>query len=123
MSSSQIALSWTAVPGATQYQVCRGSTSAGLTSGTSFTDTGLTANTQYTYTVTAFDASANTSYASQPVVVTTLAPAPAVTCNKNPLTWYTTNDFTFTATGGFGAGTSPTTDTSGMSPLPTRGRD
>ncbi len=52
-SSSQINLSWTATPGATSYTVRRGGSTVGSPAGTTFPDTGLTASTNYTYTVAA----------------------------------------------------------------------
>jgi chitodextrinase len=64
VSSSSIALSWTgstdnvAVAG---YRVSRNGTLVGSPTGTSWTDTGLTANTSYDYSVVAFDAAGNVS--------------------------------------------------------------
>ncbi|MFC3800356.1 fibronectin type III domain-containing protein [Cohnella sp. GCM10012308] len=77
-----VTLSWTASTdnvGVTAYDVYRGSTLAGSTSGTSttFTDTGLSASTAYSYTVKARDAKGNVSAASSALSVTTLAPIPA----------------------------------------------
>lgn len=54
-SSSQINLSWTAPSyigtGTTSYQVYRGATLVYNSTGTSFSDTGLTGNTSYSYTI------------------------------------------------------------------------
>jgi chitodextrinase len=78
-TSSSITLSWTASTdnvGVAGYQVYRGSTLVGSPTGTTYTDTGLTASTAYTYTVTAKDAAGNTSAASSPLTVSTTAPAP-----------------------------------------------
>lgn len=72
ISSSQINLSWSASSGATSYIVLRGGTSVGTPSSTSFTDSGLTASTSYTYTVQAVS-SGGTSSSSSPVSATTLA--------------------------------------------------
>jgi fibronectin type 3 domain-containing protein len=44
-----------------------------VTSGTSFTDTNLSSNTSYSYTVAAFDNSANSSNQTAPLVISTLA--------------------------------------------------
>ncbi len=73
-SSSQINLSWTASTAGTgcavSYTVTRnGSQVATGLSGTTFSDTGLTCNTFYTYTVTAADA-AGSSAASSPASAT-----------------------------------------------------
>ena len=73
-TSSSVSLSWTASTdnvGVTGYNIYRGSTLAGTSTGTTFTDTGLTANTAYSYTVKAFDAAGNLSAASTAVSATT----------------------------------------------------
>jgi len=57
--------------GVTGYQVSRGTTVAGNVSGLTFTDSGLTANTTYSYTVRALDASGKQSAASAAVSATT----------------------------------------------------
>ncbi len=76
ISATQINLSWTAstdnikVAG---YQIFRGGVQVGTTTtATTFSNTGLTTNTTYTYTVKAIDASGNVSAASSPVTKTTL---------------------------------------------------
>jgi len=73
-TSSSASLSWspsTDNVGVTGYNVYRGGTLAGSTTGTSFTDTGLNANSTYSYTVKAFDAAGNLSAASSAVSATT----------------------------------------------------
>ena len=74
-TSSSVSLSWTASTdnvGVTGYAVYRGATKvATVTSGTSYTDTGLAASTAYSYTVTAQDAAGNVSAASAAVTGTT----------------------------------------------------
>ncbi|WP_269664848.1 glycoside hydrolase family 6 protein [Streptacidiphilus rugosus] len=76
-TSSSVSLSWTASTdnvGVTAYNVYRGGTKvATVTSGTSYTDTGLSASTAYSYTVTAQDAAGNVSVASSAVSATTSA--------------------------------------------------
>jgi chitodextrinase len=54
-----------------KYEVFRGSTLVGSPTGTSFTDTGLSASTAYSYTVKATDAAGNVSAASTAVTGTT----------------------------------------------------
>lgn len=80
-TDTSVTLSWTASTdniGVTGYNVYRGATLAGTTTGaTTFTDTGLTAGTAYAYTVKAFDAANNLSAASSTLNVTTNAPASA----------------------------------------------
>src|SRR5947209_11920902 len=73
-TSSSVSLSWTASTdnvGVTGYDIFRGATKLGTVTGTSFTDTGLTASTTYSYTVKAKDAAGNTSGASNSVSATT----------------------------------------------------
>ncbi|WP_225850811.1 cellulose binding domain-containing protein [Streptomyces sp. HPF1205] len=73
-TSSSVSLSWTAATdnvGVTGYDVYRGTTLAGTTATTTFTDSGLTASTPYTYTVKAKDAAGNVSAASAAVTATT----------------------------------------------------
>jgi chitodextrinase len=75
-SSSQINLSWTASTdnvGITGYDIYRGSSLVGTSTSTSFSDTGLTASTTYSYTVKARDAAGNISAASSSASATTLA--------------------------------------------------
>lgn len=75
VSISQINLSWTAstddvaVDG---YQVFRDTVQIATTTLTSYSDTGLTANTTYVYTVTAFDGADNISAHSATATATTL---------------------------------------------------
>ena len=74
-TSSSVSLSWTASTdnvGVTGYAVFRGSTQVGtVTSGTTYTDSGLTAATAYSYHVTAHDAAGNVSASSATVSATT----------------------------------------------------
>ena len=67
VSQSQINLSWNASTGATSYKVFRGGVQIATTSSTSYSNTGLTCNTAYSYTVKATNAagdSANSNTAS-----------------------------------------------------------
>jgi hypothetical protein len=52
-TSSSVSLSWSAVSGATGYNVYRNGTKVGSPSSTSYTDTGLAASTAYSYQVSA----------------------------------------------------------------------
>ncbi|MEU6275716.1 cellulase family glycosylhydrolase [Streptomyces populi] len=73
-TASSVSLSWKASTddtGVTGYDVYRGAAKAGQATGTTFTDTGLTAGTRYEYTVRARDAAGNTSPASASVTATT----------------------------------------------------
>ncbi|WP_439381233.1 PQQ-dependent sugar dehydrogenase [Amycolatopsis lexingtonensis] len=70
--------------GVTGYEVLRDGTQAGSISGaatTSFTDSGLAANTRYRYQVRARDAQANRSAASTAVAVTTGASCATAICS------------------------------------------
>jgi chitodextrinase len=75
-SSSQINLSWTASSdnfSVAGYRVYRGGYQIATTTGTTYSDTGLTASTQYSYTVSAFDAARNFSAQSSAASATTLS--------------------------------------------------
>ncbi|MCD0447842.1 glycoside hydrolase family 18 chitinase [Actinocorallia sp. API 0066] len=78
-SSSAITLTWTASTdnvGVTGYDVYRGTTNVGTATGTTYTDSGLAAETSYTYTVRAKDAAGNTSGPSNTATATTKATDP-----------------------------------------------
>ncbi|MBB6734676.1 DUF4832 domain-containing protein [Cohnella zeiphila] len=73
-TASTVSLSWSASTdnvGVAGYDIYRSGTYAGSSTGTSFTDTGLQAQTTYTYTVKAKDAAGNVSNAGNAVSVTT----------------------------------------------------
>lgn len=77
LDASRISLSWNAVDGATSYVVKRDDTGvSGNLPGTSYTDTGLSASTTYTYTVYAENAQ-GTGPDSTSVQATTMTPPPA----------------------------------------------
>jgi peptidoglycan hydrolase-like protein with peptidoglycan-binding domain len=81
VSASQVDLTWTAstdptvvgktTSGVTGYRVFRGGTQVGTPTTNSYSDTGLSASTQYMYTVKAVDAVGNLSAASATANVTT----------------------------------------------------
>jgi chitodextrinase len=76
ISSSQINLSWTASTdnvAVTGYQVFRDGLFIATSTLTSYSDVGLTPETTYTYTVTAFDYAQNISAESDASMATTLA--------------------------------------------------
>lgn len=107
LSTTSIKLTWNASTdsggsGLAGYHVYRGSALVGSPTTTSFTDTGLTPATAYTYSVSAFDNSANGSAASSPVTVTTqsnpqfsCAGVSAFICDD-----FTSNASDFTTSGG-----------------------
>ncbi|MBC1501324.1 chitinase [Listeria weihenstephanensis] len=71
-----VPLSWTAATdnvGVAGYKVYRNGTEVATVSGTTYTDTGLTASTAYSYTVKAYDAAGNVSPTSATLSVTTKA--------------------------------------------------
>ncbi|MFJ6793971.1 glycoside hydrolase family 6 protein [Streptomyces sp. NPDC091268] len=75
-TSSSVSLSWTASSddtGVSGYDVFRAGVKVGSSSTTSYTDSGLTASTAYSYTVKAKDAAGNISAASSALSVTTSA--------------------------------------------------
>jgi chitodextrinase len=76
VSSSQINLTWSASTdnvGVTGYRVYRNGTQIGTTVATSYSDSGLTSSTTYSYTVAAQDATGNISAQSSPALGTTPA--------------------------------------------------
>jgi fibronectin type 3 domain-containing protein len=87
--NAQVALSWTASPGATSYNVYRGTTAGGQSAtpiatgitGTTYTNTGLTNGTTYYYKVAAVNASGTSAYSNEanatPAVGGTAPGAPA----------------------------------------------
>ena len=85
VSASQIAVNWTASTdagtGVGGYRVFRNGTLVGSPTATTFTDTGLAANTQYSYTVTAVDNGIppNQSATSAAATATTLPAQPDTT--------------------------------------------
>ncbi|MBT0994103.1 cellulose binding domain-containing protein [Cellulomonas sp. DKR-3] len=94
VTETSVALSWTASTdnvGVTGYDVYRGTTKVGTATGTSYTDTGLTAATAYSYTVRAKDAAGNVSAASAPLAVTTRSGTTTGSCTVvyNASSWNT----------------------------------
>ncbi|WP_214322828.1 NPCBM/NEW2 domain-containing protein [Nonomuraea sediminis] len=90
VTSNSVDLKWTASTdnvGVTGYNVYRGTTLAGSSTGTSFTATGLSAATPYTFTVKAVDAAKNVSEASNTVSVTTTTGGNGQTVDLSDLTW------------------------------------
>ncbi|MEE4546351.1 RICIN domain-containing protein [Streptomyces sp. V4-01] len=91
-SSTSVALNWSASTdnvGVTGYQVFRGSTQVGTATGTSYTDSGLSASTSYAYTVKAVDAAGNVSGASNTATVTTGSGGGGSTGPVDSSKWYT----------------------------------
>ncbi|KQS98804.1 glycoside hydrolase family 48 protein [Cellulomonas sp. Leaf395] len=78
VTQNSLTLSWSASTdnaggsGLAGYDVYRGTTKVGSTTSTSYSDTGLTAATAYSYTVRAKDVAGNISAASSALSVTTL---------------------------------------------------
>lgn len=74
ISSSAISLTWTAstdAVGVTGYKIYRAGTQIGTSATNSYSDSGLTAGTAYSYTVSAYDAAGNTSAQSTSASATT----------------------------------------------------
>jgi hypothetical protein len=74
ISAAQVSLNWNASTdgvGVTGYRLFRNNSQIATPTGTSYTDTGLSASTTYTYTVAAIDAAGNASTQSTGVLATT----------------------------------------------------
>jgi len=77
ISSSQINLTWTASTdnvGVSGYKVYRNGALVATVTKASYADTGLSASTSYTYTISAFDSAGNSSAQSAVAKATTAAP-------------------------------------------------
>jgi len=74
VSHAQINLTWTAVDGATAYVVKRDSASVATLSTNAFTDTGLTSETSYSYTVAATNDAGTSADSAMAEAVTLSAP-------------------------------------------------
>nr|WP_246096298.1 family 14 glycosylhydrolase [Paenibacillus sinopodophylli] len=73
-TDTSVTLSWspsTDSNGVTGYEIWRGGVKSGTTTGTSYTQTGLTPSTSYNFSVKAYDAAGNISQASNEISVTT----------------------------------------------------
>ncbi|MFD0672790.1 fibronectin type III domain-containing protein [Cohnella sp. GCM10027633] len=111
-TTTTVNLSWTASTdnvGVTGYDVYNGSVLAGTTTGTSYTVTGLTENTSYSFTVKAKDAVGNVSAASSALSVTTSSSSAAnwVNCagENNTCTFSGTKEVRYGANGSYAYGT------------------
>ncbi|WP_068774022.1 lytic polysaccharide monooxygenase [Paenibacillus sp. FJAT-26967] len=71
VTDNSVSLNWSAVAGASSYQVYRNNVAVGTTSSTSFTSTGLSSGTTYSFTVAAIDSSGKASAASSVLAVKT----------------------------------------------------
>jgi len=105
-TATSVAFSWTASTddvAVTGYKIYRGGTQIATTASTSYTNTGLTPSTNYSYTVAAYDAAGNTSAQSTALATSTTADttAPSVpsglaagtrTLTTIPLTWTASTD-------------------------------
>ncbi|GAA1412199.1 glycoside hydrolase family 9 protein [Catellatospora coxensis] len=72
--SDSVTITWDPVPTAVSYAVRRGGVQVAVVTGTSYTDTGLSPSTAYTYTVQARNAAGDPSVWSAPITATTSAP-------------------------------------------------
>lgn len=97
---TEISFSWPAATDANAvsgYQVHRDGAAVATTPNLSYTDSGLTPNTRYTYTVTAIDTAGNPSPSSSPLSVTTPSSGPVlsgiaagdITHSRATITWNT----------------------------------
>ncbi|MCL2788165.1 MAG: fibronectin type III domain-containing protein, partial [Micrococcales bacterium] len=83
ITASSAVLSWNAVTGATGYYVLRGGTQIGSTTARTYTATGLSAGTTYSFTLKSYNAS-GTSAAGGARSVTTVPAAPGIPTAGTP---------------------------------------
>lgn len=109
---SSIVWNWGNVIGETGFRVYDAATGGNLKGSTgvdvlTLSEGSLTANTSYTRYACAYNANGETMRTLLPVAVTLSVPptTSTITCDKPVNTPQTTQAFTFTAVGGFGAGT------------------
>jgi hypothetical protein len=108
-SSSSVSLTWSAASGATSYSVYRNGTKVGSPTGTSYTDSGLVANTTYSYQVSASNSAGEGAKSGSISVTTTTGggntgsakaapylyigwgdpPSPATVMNATGIKWFT----------------------------------
>jgi chitodextrinase len=89
-TATTVSLAWDPVAVAAGYNVYRGSTLVGTPTGTTFTDTGLTPATTYTYSLRTRDAAGNLSAQSSSVSAATLPGGGGSTCTatyRTTSTW------------------------------------
>ncbi len=104
-TQTQTTLSWTAATdavGVTGYKVYRNGTQVGTTTTPSYTATGLTAATTYSFTVSAYDAAGNNSAQSTATTVTTASTTntpPTANAGADQTITLPTNAVTLTGTG------------------------
>ncbi len=75
-SSTEIALSWAAINDANGYRVLRDNLQIAEVSGTSYTDSGLTPETSYSYRLIAFNNAGSSGTSTATVITTPAPPAP-----------------------------------------------
>ena len=98
-TASSITLGWSASTdpdsAVAGYNIYRNGTKVGNSTATSYTDSGLTAGTNYTYTVSAYDSSSNTGAQSTALTVSTqvstsstnVAPTLTLNTTTNTISW------------------------------------
>ena len=99
----QIVLTWAAPAGATSYRVYRNGFSVATTVVPTFTDTGLTNATSYTYTVVAYTVNSPASGASSAIIAAPVATAPAAPSNLIVVVGDARLSLSWTATSGASA--------------------
>lgn len=93
VSQTQINISWNAVSGATGYYVYRDGTQITSTTGTSYSNTGLTCGTNYSYTVRAYNAGGTSGYSTASAATTSSCDTTGPTISFNPTSrsWSSSN--------------------------------
>ena len=112
--ANQIDLTWSASTdtggsGLVGYRVYRDGIEVGTTTVASYSDSGLVADTQYSYTVEAYDGAGNVSIQSTAVLVATLSQGSAIRINAGGGAYTDSNGNPWLADFGFNAGNVATT--------------
>ena len=87
-TSSSVSLAWNAASGATGYNVYRGGSKVASVTGTSYTDSGLSASTSYSYTVSATNSAGESAQSSAVSATTANSGGSGGSLPKHVLTGY-----------------------------------
>jgi len=110
VTTTSVALAWNASTdtggsGLAGYHLYRNGVLIASPSGTTYTDSGLTAGTSYTYSVSAYDHAANGSFASTPLTITTSSSSADTIAPSAPLSLRATSISRYSVSVAWGSST------------------